>query len=230
MVDEANPPSIDPGDEGSLVGAFRSILNKTLQSIDDMLPAKVIAYDRVKNLAQVQPMIMMGTTNGQKVSRAQIAEVPVFTLGAGGFLLSFPVKPGDLGWIKASDRDISLFMQGLTEEWPNTTRLHSFQDGMFFPDRLKQWTLNADDADRVVLQSEDGATRIAVGVGTVDITAATTTIHGTLHVTGSVQIDGNTHADGTIAADGEITGNGVQLSTHRHTSAAPGSPTSTPIP
>ena len=154
MSDDYAPPSIDPADEDSLPGVFRSVLQKFLQQTDDMLPAVVIAYDRATNRATVQPHIMLGTTDGRKISRAQIASVPVLNLGAGGFVLSFPVKPGDLGWIKASDRDISLYLQGgAKEEWPNTKRLHSFEDGLFIPDALKGFTVVAEDAERVVLQT-----------------------------------------------------------------------------
>lgn len=197
------PPSIDPADEDSLAGVLRSVMGKFLQGVDDCLPAIVIAGNR--NTVTVQPQIMMGSTDGQKVSRAQVAEVPVLQMGAGGFVLSFPVKPGDFGWIKASDRDISLFRQGLAEEWPNTKRMHSFQDGVFIPDVMRQWTLNGEDAESVVLQSTDGATRIAVAAGTVKITApdGVTIDAPAAHFTGDVQVDGTLTADVDVIAAGK---------------------------
>jgi hypothetical protein len=200
------PPSIDPPDEGSLGGAFRAILQKVLQGVEDCLPAQVIAYDRRSNRATVKPLIMMGTTDGEKVSRAQIASVPVFNIGGGGFVLSFPIKPNDLGWIKASDRDISLFLQGMKEEWPNTRRSHSFSDGVFFPDVMRQWTLNAGDTESAVLQSIDGATRIAIGAGTVTITAPTL-----------VKIDcPSAYMTGNLDVDGIVTIGGTAFNTHNH--------------
>lgn len=209
-----NPPSGNPANEDSLTGAFRAVLQKFLQSTDDMLPAVVIAYDRVKNRATVRPQIMVGTTAGEKLSRAQIASVPVLNIGGGGFVLSFPIKPGDLGWIKASDRDISLYLQGgpETEEWPNTKRMHSFQDGLFIPDVLKSFTVEGEDADRVVLQTLDATTRIAIAPGLVKITTpGTVEVDApTVHMTGDLQVDGS------ITAQGEVTGNGIALSTHTH--------------
>ncbi len=208
MSEDFTPPSVDPADEDSLAGVFRSVLGKFLQQTDDMLPAVVIAYDRATNRATVRPQIMMGTTDGKKVGRAQIASVPVLNLGGGGFVLSFPIKPGDLGWIKASDRDISLYLQGgpEKEEWPNTKRMHSFQDGLFIPDVLKAFTVSGEDADRVVLQALDGATRIALAPGLVKITTP-----------GTVEVDAPTvHMTGDLVVDGEVTGNGIELSTHRH--------------
>lgn len=209
--DQYSPPSVDPGDEGSLPGAFRAALGKMLQDVDDMLPAIVVAYDRAKNRATVKPQIMMGTTDGQKVARAQIASVPVFTIGGGGFLLSFPIKAGDLGWIKASDRDTSLFLQGLKEEWPNTKRMHSFSDGLFFPDVMRQWALAGEDAERAVLQSVDGTVRIAIGNDRVKITAPL------------VEIDAPTVTiSGDLDVAGHVTGAGIMLDTHTHGGVQPG--------
>lgn len=213
MAEEYNPPSIDPADEDSLAGVLRGVLAKTLQNVDDMLPATVIAYDRETNRATVQPQIMMGTTDGQKVSRAQIASVPVFQFGAGGFVMAFPVKPGDLGWIKASDRDISLFLQEHKEEWPNTKRMHSFQDGLFIPDVMRQWTLDAEDQERLVIQTTDGATRIAVGVGEVVVTAPT-----------KVRLDTPlVEVTGRVEAEGGVTGAGIVLESHVHGGVQTGS-------
>jgi hypothetical protein len=233
MADDAySPPSIDPADEDSLTGTLRFVLDKFLQGLDDCLPAVVIAYDRAKNRATVRPQIMMGTTGGEKVTRAQIAEVPVLNIGGGGFVLSFPIKPGDLGWIKATDRDVSLYLQGLAEDLPNTKRKHSFQDGLFIPDVMRQWTLNADDAERVVLQSTDGATRIAIGAGTVDITAPdrVTIDAPEVTMTGNLQVDGTIHADGTVTSDVDVIAGTISGKTHTHTSGGPGSPTSPPLP
>lgn len=219
MTDAYNPPSIDPADEDSLTGVFRSVLSKFLQQTDDMLPAIVIAYDRTSNRATVQPQVMMGSTSGEKISRAQIASVPVLNIGGGGFVLSFPIKPGDLGWIKASDRDISLYLQGgLKEEWPNTKRMHSFQDGLFIPDVLKTFTVDGEDAERVVLQTTDATTRIAIAPGLVKITTP-----GTVEVDApTVHMTGDLTVDGSITAQGEVTGNGIALSTHTHGGVQPG--------
>lgn len=209
---EFTPPSIDPADEGDLAGAFRAIMKKFLQDVDDCLPATVIAYDRQKNRATVRPVVMMGTTDGQKISRAQVPSVPVVNLGGGGFVMSFPIKPGDFGWLKASDRDMSLFLQGLREEWPNTTRMHSFSDGFFIPDVMRQWVLNGEDADRVVVQSLDGLTRIAIGDGIVKITAEAVEV-----VAATVDIDApEVTMSGNLTVAGSVTGAGIVLDTHSH--------------
>jgi hypothetical protein len=52
-------PSVNPADNDSMVGMFRQVLGKFLQNIDDCIPARVIAFDRNSNRAQVQPLIQM---------------------------------------------------------------------------------------------------------------------------------------------------------------------------
>lgn len=169
---KVSPPSRKPADDDTLGGALRTVLRNFLMSVDDCLPAKVIAFDRAKNRVTVQPLVQMVTTSGERVSRAQIASVPVFQIGGGGFTLNFPIKSGDIGYIKACDRDVSLFLQTMGEAQPNTKRLHSFSDGVFFPAALAGFTIDAEDADHPVLQSLDGSVRIALWPTCAKVTAA----------------------------------------------------------
>lgn len=221
-------PSRDPANDGTLVGMLKQFAQKNLQNMDDCLPAVVIAFDRVANRATVQPMIKVLGTNGQSISRAQIASVPVFQIGGGGFMLNFNLKPGDLGWIKATDRDTSLYLQGCTEQQPNSQRMHSFNDGVFLPQIMQGFTIDPEDAENAVWQTLDGTVRVALWSDRVKITAPrtvvespvveveastsvlitspTTTIDGELVVTGDVQMDSKLHVTDTIVSDQTVTG------------------------
>jgi len=252
MADDFSPPSIDPSSRGDLSGTVRLILTKFLQSVDDMLPARVIAYDRTTNRARVQPLVAIVTTDKKQVQRAQIASLPVFQFGGGGFVLSFPLNSGDLGWIKASDRDISLFLQALNESPPNTQRLHSFEDALFIPETMfKDVVINEEDAENVVFQTVDGTVRIALFDDKVKITAPRiecvapeilltastkvtidtplTEITGELTTGtdsgGDATFGGNVRVEGHIVAAGEITtelAGGIELSTHLHSGVQSG--------
>jgi hypothetical protein len=131
-----------------------------------MLPAVVVSYDRESNTAEVRPTIALLTTSGEVVPRASVARVPVLALGGGGFVVNFPLLPGDRGWIEASDRDISLWMQGLApDQRPNTLRLHSFEDGRFIPDVFRGFDASDVGADAMTIQSLDGAVRVELHAG-----------------------------------------------------------------
>lgn len=217
MTVENQLPSYAPADAGTLAGVLKYAQRKASMNTEDMLPAKVIAYDRTKNLAQVQPLIMVLTTDGKTQSRAQIAEVPVLALGGGGFVANFPLKTGDLGWIKANDRDISLYMQGLKEAKPNTLRLHSFADGLFIPDIVRGFTIAGEDAEAMVIQKLDSSVRIAIHGDKVKITAPDivfdTPVAHFLH---------DVHVAGTLTADTDVIAATISGKTHHHTGVQTG--------
>lgn len=159
---QSSAPSISPADRESMPGMMRLVLSKFLQRTDDMLPAEIVSYDRTTNLAQVHPLIVIITTSNTQVQRASIQAVPVFQLGGGGVVASFDLNKGDLGWVKANDRDISLFKQFHRSSPPNTYRKHSFEDAMFFPDTMFQGvTIASEDSSNFVLQNLAGTVRMA---------------------------------------------------------------------
>jgi len=165
------PPSRDPGKEHDFVGMLQIMLEKFLQNTDDLLPAKVISFDRANNRVSVQPLIRIITTIDNHIDRANIASLPVLLLGGGGFMLNFNLQAGDLGWIKASDRDISAFLQEYKNASPTTKRKHSFEDALFIPDIMRGFVIAAEDASCAVLQSLDGTVKISFGASKIKITA-----------------------------------------------------------
>jgi len=157
-------PSINPADNGSLAGTLQFFIKKMLQNTDGLMPAQVIAYDRTTNRVQVQLLITIVTTSGTQVPRPQIASLPVFVYGGGGFTLSFPLNTGDIGWVFANDRDISLFLQSYSQSPPNTARMKNFSDGVFIPDIMRTYNIDSDNEGYAILQSSDGTMSISMGV------------------------------------------------------------------
>lgn len=158
-------------EKGDLTSNLRLFFESFIkENLDDMLPCKVVAHNRNTNRVDLQPLIMLKATDGSKINRQIIKNIQVFRFGGGGFFISVPIKVGDFGWIKANDRDISLMIQsGGKADIPNTKRLHSFNDGLFFPDTLKDWVINGKNANALVISSLDGSTCIAVDNGRVEI-------------------------------------------------------------
>lgn len=172
MTTKNAPPSGNSADSTTLSGLLRFWFTKSLQKVNDMLPAKVIAYNPATNMAQVQPLITSVTTDNQQINRPQVASIPVLQLSGGGFLLNFPINSGDLGWIKSNDRDISLFQQTGVMSPPNTNRQHSFEDAIFIPQALRSLvTIAEEDASNMVLQNYDGTVKIALWENLIKILA-----------------------------------------------------------
>lgn len=206
-------PSVNPADRGSLVGLLKLAMIKHLQNTDDMLPAKVIAYNRATNRASVQPLIYVIRTDNTRLTRAPIASVPVLQLGGGGFVLSFPIKPGDLGWIKANDRDISNFKASYSNAAPQTFRKHTFEDAMFIPDVMMKGVSLAD-GDGVCLQSLNGTVSIVLLDDKVKINAPQVDINGSSKIT-------MTSPEISLTSP-NINAGGIRFDTHEHIGVQPG--------
>lgn len=175
----SGPLAKSPGDDQSLASTLRFIQRAIEMEIECCLPCKIVSYDRRANTATVQPMIMVSvrsTTSNDLIrnKRVDIPDIPVLSLGAGNFHISFPVKPNDLGWIHACDRDITLFLQSL-EAQPSGRdgATHKFSDAIFIPDVYRNYTINAEDEGALVIQSTDSSTRISVRSDNIKITAPT---------------------------------------------------------
>ncbi len=170
---EFNPPSIDPAQRATIFGTVQFIVDKmVMQEMNKLMPCKVVAVNRTTNRVSVQILVSMVTTAGKNIVRAQIGSVPIYSPSAGGFVINFPVQPDDLGWIKATDADISLFLQNLKQSPPNTNILHKFDSAVFFPDNMnKGVTIAGEDANNLVIQNYASTVRIAVWGDKVKITA-----------------------------------------------------------
>lgn len=200
-----NQPSLsdDPALKGTLLGAFQFAIDKIIQGLESRLPASIVSYDRPNNRAQIQVLVPMVTTNGGVVPRAQIASVPVAMLGGGGIFINFGLVEGDLGWVEACDRDISLFLQTYKLSKPNTLRRWSFSDSKFTPDGIKGIVINIIDNDAAVISTADGTIRISISptLG-VSITSPTVTINGGMVVSGA--ITGPDGGSGTLTFEGNL--------------------------
>lgn len=214
-MSEPAPPSSNNANDDSLAGFFSFAMKKFLQGTDDMLPAKVIAYNRQTNRATVQPLIPFVTTSKERVPRARVASIPVLQLGGGGFIVSAPLVPGDLGWIKANDRDISNFKASYSEATPNTQRQHKFSDAMFIPDvMMRGVTIAGGDSANLVIQSLSGDVKISLGTDKMTLTAPEIEIIGGDIITMTAP---EIHFDSPNLDCG-----GTRFDTHVHTGVQPG--------
>lgn len=202
-----------------MTGMFRLVLRKMLQNVDDMLPAIVIDHDREANRVTVRPIIATVDTEDRVIQKETIAKVPVLNLGGGGFFINFNLPPGSLGWIKASDRDISLFLQSYQQERPNTLRMHNFSDSLFIPDTMTGYTIDDEDAEAMVVQNLDGSVRISLNAERIKITSprveSVTTGDFVItadNMTVTLQNDFTmTNANTTITDTGQTTINGATI-------------------
>lgn len=223
--------SANQGDKTTLWSALQFMNRQQSLNTDGMIPASISSYDRKENLATVTPLIQFVAVDGSTISRQPLVEIPVLALGGGGFVLNFPISEGDLGWIFAADRDLSLFKQSLSETKPNTGRIKQFSDGLWIPDVFRKYVINAEDEGCVVLQATDGSSRISLNESRVKITSQAVivdtpmaTFTKDVNVKGNLVVEGKTNADGgfesksgtecTLPANATV--GGINITTHGH--------------
>lgn len=199
-------PNTRPGEDSDLYGVMALGFREEMLDINDMLPAKIVAWDSSKNRAQVEILYLVTMTDGSVNAQTAPAEVPTFVMGTGKFALVWPLNPGDLGWIKATDRDMSLFFQHYDAQAGNTPRIHSFEDAIFIPDAMKDFVVV--EPDGVSLQTLDGINSVSVSESGIKLVAGSTTltitdagivankpIEATNFTDGSVKLIGHIHTD-----------------------------------
>jgi hypothetical protein len=188
-----------------LTGAFNILADYLRRTMENSLPCKVVAVSDDRKTVTVQPLIKIVTTDGTATSRANISGVPVFTNGSSNWLISFPISVGDIGWLDACDRDISIFLQSYKDSAPATKRKHSFSDARFVPDIMTNYSISAEDSDAMVIQSADGSVKISLNESRIKMVAP------------SIEIEGDTTITGNVATTGTLTNNGIYVgSTHTH--------------
>lgn len=198
---EITNPSYNISDTG-LNGAIDFKLKQNLLQIEKAAPAKIISYDRNKNRAVCQILSYAVNSDGDNLTRKPLTDIPVANFGGGNFVLSFPVKIGDIGYIIASDGNISVFKKILDFFAPATEQRHKYKDGIFYPLIINGFTVNENDNNAVLLSSLDGTTKISLSEGKAEITAAQTIINGNLIVNGDIS------SSGTVEGQTVKSGNG----------------------
>lgn len=158
---------INPADKEDMSGGLRAILGKFLASeMENKLPCRVVAVRGDRQRVSVKPLIAKIIANSDgtfsSISRETIASVPVKAFGAGDMVLSFNIKIGDLGWIDACDRDVSEFLRTYKESTPATMRMYDFNNGVFIPDIMTNYTISDGDEGAALLQTRDGSVKVAI--------------------------------------------------------------------
>lgn len=202
-------PAYNPADVNTLDGLNNALQDKIFMNMEKVLPGIVQSYDRNTNRATIQPAITGIASQGQKVAREPLINIPVFSMAGGGIVLSFPLKQGDTGWLIAADRNISIFKQNLEESAPNDYRKHTFQDSFFLPDKINDLSISNEDDGALVIQTTDGSAKFTLGASGINIT-------------------GNTTINGDLTVTGEATISGIAYSTHVHPNGNQGEDTGAP--
>lgn len=199
-----------PGQKGDIAASIKQYVEQGLVDLDVMLPAMVEKYDRVKNVVTVRPLVAIMNANRFTEKRHSLASIPAYASGAGDFVINFPIKKGNIGWIFAADRDITEYKEKLRDVAPRTSRSHSFSDGWFVPDIVRGFTISAEDEDAMVIQTLDGSTKIAIHPDWIKIKAPSKVVSDSplTEATGDLKVAGDAEIGGDLTVGGDIEAGG----------------------
>lgn len=210
-------PNISPADTGSLAAAVHRYMQTYMrENVNDMVPAKIVSYDVASNRATIQPLIDMVDTDGKSIRRPPLGDIPVYRLGGGDYAMVINLQPGDFGWLKAVDMDISRTMASASGERssPPTDRTHSFSNGIFFPDC--GFGVTPASGQGMTLQSKSGAqysgldgsgqprmvgeTPTIIGSNSLNITSPNTNLSGNATIGGTPSLPSHAATKGMLDA------------------------------
>lgn len=185
--------SENPANNDSLEGLNDFFKDKLYLHLEKVIPGIVESYNKTTNRAVIKPAIMGETTQGEKVSKDFLSNIPVLQLGSKYGIITFPIKAGMTGWLIASDRDISIFKSIKQETAPNTTRKHKYQDSFFIPD-----SINSTGTDNLTISTEE--TSFIFGKSFYKINASSIEITGDISQTGTISQTGSITSTVSISA------------------------------
>lgn len=109
-----------------------------LADVHTAIPGLVTRYDAATQTADVQPLMRAPYIDETGIRR--VVSIPVVTgcpvafQGGGGFEVTFPVEPGDIGILLFSESSLDKWMSGRGGEVdPDIDARFSLSDGMFIP-------------------------------------------------------------------------------------------------
>lgn len=192
-------------------------------------PGIINSYDPETRTCSVQPAIKR-VFNGVAVDLPLCVDCPVQFPEGGGFILTFPLQPGDEVLLVLAERAIdNWFAAGGTQE-PAEYRMHDLSDGFAIAGiRNQTRNLAAISATDVELRNEDGSQRISLAPnGDISqVTGPASTVLGAdgkftvnapggFFVNGAQQNSSTLHAVGNISTDADVLAALISLLHHKH--------------
>jgi hypothetical protein len=208
------------------IQAIQQVIETALAEANTAEPARIVSYNPATNRAIVRASMPKRMADGSVLDAPQIYEVPVVWPvssggGAGGAILSFPVKPGDGVMLIYQQRSLDGWSSG-NDAAPDDPRHHDISDAVAIPGLSASGVSpNPTDVElrfgqsRMVIQP-DASVHVETPGGTVDLTTTEAVMRvgaTTVHIVGgAIKL---TTAGGTltIGADGSATYSGGTLTT-----------------
>lgn len=217
---------------GSQEEAMGAQINGRLKDMHTSMPAIVASFDAAKQTCSLQPTIqrVFGDT---PVNLPLCVDCPVIFPQGGGFVLTFPLAPGDEVLMLVAERAIDNWYAAGGTQTPAEYRMHDLSDG-FALAGISNQTRNIPDlnTDAIELRTRSGDARVILATdGTITnsnpggntvlsadgrftinapaglfVNAPLQTNSGSVAVAGSITFGGTATGVGNISTSGSVSG------------------------
>lgn len=208
-------------------GDYNNLLFVIRQALSKMQTATLVLVNACTNDGDVSPVGMVdiiplvnqvdGSTPPNPMPHGIIPNVPYLRVQGGTNAIIMDPQPGDIGIAVFASRDITVVKKSKAQGNPGSARQYDFSDGLYLGGVLNGTPLQ-------YIRFTDNGIEI-ISPQQVTITAPNIVLNGAL-----AQSGGDVTMAQKLTVMGDVIGAGISLQTHTHTSEAPGTPTSEPIP
>ncbi|HCF2590304.1 TPA: hypothetical protein NIA60_001294 [Pseudomonas aeruginosa] len=187
-------------------------LDSRIKRLHTALPGRVLSFDPQWQTASVQPLIDQVLVDGTRVALPVLVDVPVQFPRGGGFVLTFPVRPGDECLLLFNERCIDGWWQSGEPSEPLDYRQHDLSDAVAIMGISSQPQAVPDFAgDATALRRLDGSAFVRIDDG------------GTVTIDGSrLQINCPVVFAAGMRGEGDVVSAGISLERHLHGQVMPG--------
>jgi hypothetical protein len=207
---------------------LNDLIASKLEAVEMAFIAKIVTFDRVKMRATIRPMLFAQFSTGENkrpepVNVPDIQNVPVELIYAGGAYIRPDYKEGDMV-------HVSCYASPIQQPIDANTRVNAKK--LRF--QLSSCTVTAGLVPKAVTVPAEWSNEPGLLIGKngiyISFDSASVKVKGNLSVNGDITVTGDVNASGDVSAQGDVKAGLISLKNHTHTSGAPGSPTSPPLP
>lgn len=195
----------------NMTDLLRFIFGQSMKEIHTVSVGVVQTYDETTKRATVLPALRTMLTDNTSRDKRPIANVPVIHPSGGGFVVHFPINPGDPVVLLFSSRGLSKFKQVYENTDPDFDGFFSMKDAIALVG-FGALNINPATSSGVSVQTESGSDHIFVEEGKI---AVSTT--GSVNITATNATVTATSVVNISAPGGDVVVSGISLTGHTHT-------------
>lgn len=197
---------------------IEAAIEARLTEVHTSIPGIVKKFYANKGTCDVQPAVnrVEERLNGERISKPfpKIFNVPIIYPSGGGYILRWPLNPGDVVELRFSEKDTALFRSTGQQSDPQNLRKHDISYPTAWPCEMRLAQAQAIPTEIADAMQIDGPNGLVVGKPLIALPVA---IAELVEAAIAAAIAGHTHTGGTISG---ATGVGVPAAPVLPTAAA----------